>query len=291
MNIPDILSADGIHFSFEFFPPKDSGSAPALYNTVARLKDLKPDFCSVTWGAGGSSIRNSLEIVDHLQNVMSIPTVAHFTGLGMTHDTVDHMLKEFADRQIYNLLVLRGDKPHARDEGSIGGFKYASELVSYIRQSEPLIQKQFSIFVAGHPEGHPEAKSFDSYMHHLTEKIRLGADGVVTQFFFDNRDFYTFQDVLRSRGVNVPISVGVMIITKASMIQRMVELSGCSIPEGVAKAIELYEDDDESMMQWGIDFAVRQIKDLTASGVNCFHMYTLNRDYPVRQVMKGLKQI
>lgn len=289
MNISELLKKEGPHFSFEFFPPKAPTSVDLLYDTVNTLKDLKPDFCSVTWGAGGSSVRNSLDIVDHLQNHMNIPTVAHFTGLGMTRGTVDHMLHEFAVRKIYNILALRGDRPHVGDEGAPTGFKYASELVAYIRKKEAEMGEQFSIFVAGCPEGHPESKSFDEYMKHLIYKIQMGADGVVTQFFFDNHDFYRFKNILRSNEIDIPISIGIMIITKASMIQRMVQLAGCSIPKVIKDAISKYENDDDSMMRWGIDFAIQQIQDLMHSGCNCFHIYTLNKDFPIRQVMKGLK--
>jgi len=280
----------GAHISFEFFPPKDDAGIKKLYDNVRHLKRYEPDFCSVTWGAGGKALRKSFDTVSGLANGIGVTTIAHFTGLGMSYKTVDEMLEQFTQCGITNILVLRGDVPHlAEANHSSGVFRYASELVRYIRSKPQYAKGKLGIAVAGCPEGHPEAKSYEEDMDHLAHKVKEGAEAVITQFFFDNAWFYRFQDELKKRNVEVPLAVGVMLITKAKMIQKMVELSNCSVPKEVAQAIERYKDDDTSMEAWGIDYGTRQVRDLWEHGVRHFHFYTLNRRGPTEKLLLNLK--
>ncbi len=295
MLVGPILAAPGIRVSYEFFPPKDKENLPRFYEAVAELKlAFRPDFCSVTWGAGGSTVRNSIDIVSHLTHGMGLLTVAHFTCLGMTRTMADEYLERFAGTGIHNLLVLRGDKPHqeggapALAPASTDAFRYASELLTYVRSKPDCSPSELSVLVAGYPEGHPEAASAEQDWDHLALKVRQGADGIVTQFFLDNAAFYRFKDAMDKRGVRTPIAVGVMMVTKAKMIKRMIELSRCSVPADLAAAIDRYATDDASMEAFGIDYAARQVAELMDRGVQQFHFYTLNQPGPTTAVLKQL---
>jgi len=289
--ISEIYLTPGPHISFEFFPPKNEEGIEKLYANIEGLKQFQPDFCSVTWGAGGKAIRNSLATVSTIANKIGITTIAHFTGLGMTKLTVDEMLAAFVEQGIRNILVLRGDVPHEmdRDKALSGTFRYAGELVNYIRSKPECAPGKLGILVAGCPEGHPEAKSIDEDLDHLAHKVEEGAEGIVTQFFFDNRPFYRFMEQIKKRGVKVPVAVGVMLMTRANMIKKMVELSNCSVPKEVAEAIDRYRDDDASMEAWGIEYGTRQVKELWDHGHRHFHFYTLNRRGPTEKVLLNLK--
>jgi methylenetetrahydrofolate reductase (NADPH) len=300
--VGSILRKPGTHLSFEFFPPKDLENLSKIYDVAAELKSLNPDFCSVTWGAGGSTIKNSLEVVKHLTHGMGILTVAHFTGLGITRDLADEFMERFIGSGINNLLVLRGDRPHAARETAFQGgaaaptgalprdsFKYAGDLLAYIRSKPHCGPDELSLLVAGCPEGHPEAESIEKDWDHLANKVRQGADGIVTQLFFDNGAFYRFKDGLKKRRVEVPISVGVMLVTRAKMIQKIIELSKCKVPAELNAAIERFVSDDASMEAFGIDYAARQVAELHDQGVRHFHFYTLNQSGPTAAVLKQLK--
>ena len=293
--ISSVIKKPGVCVSYEFFPPKDREQLPKLYETVLELKAFhRPDFCSVTWGAGGSTVRNSIDVVSHLTHKLDLLTMAHFTGLGMTPGMVDEFLTRFEGTGIHNLLVLRGDRPHAKAgeapaAAPPGTFKYASELVRYIRSKPDRDASQLSILVAGCPEGHPEAVSTEADWDQLASKVRMGAEGIVTQLFFDNQAFYRFQDGLKQRQVDVPVAVGVMIVTKAKMIQRIIELSRCSVPAELAAGIARFESDDASMEAFGIDFAARQVGELMGRGVRNFHFYTLNQAGPTTRLLAQLK--
>lgn len=294
--VGDVLKRPGVCLSYEFFPPKDKSGTERLYEVVSELKAANhPDFCSVTWGAGGSTIRNSIEVVSHLTHGIGLLTLAHFTALGMTRTQVDEFLERFAGSGIHNLLVLRGDRPHSAVPGVVpdplpGSFRYASELVEYVRSKPDGAPDQISLLVAGCPEGHPESRSKEEDWDHLAAKVKKGADGIITQLFFDNRAFYDFKSGLAKRGVQVPVSVGVMMVTKARMVQKMIELSRCSVPKELQAAIDRFGADDASMEAFGIDYAVRQVEDLMDHGIRHFHFYTLNQAGPTIAVLKGLKR-
>lgn len=299
--VSELFGRPGVCLSYEFFPPKDKGGFLKFFDTVAELKSAcRPDFCSVTWGAGGSTIRHSLDVVSHLTHGMGLLTVAHFTGLGMTRNMADEFLLRFEGTGIHNLLVLRGDRPHgqAGDAASAAtsptnvssdGFRHASELVAYIRSKPDHGRADLAVLVAGYPEGHPESRSADADWDRLADKVRQGADGIVTQFFFENSAFFRFRDGLKSRDVKAPVAVGVMMVTKARSIRKMVELSKCAVPADLAAAIERYEQDDASMEAFGVDYAARQVSGLMDQGVNNFHIYTLNQAGPTIKLLSALK--
>jgi methylenetetrahydrofolate reductase (NADPH) len=291
-HIQNVLSQSEVRLSFEFFPTKKSEDEKALLCAVQGLQKYKPDFCSVTWGAGGSTVRNSIEISRKIVQDYGLLSLAHITGLGMTRKTVDNLLSELSQAGVRNILALRGDKPHAGDLASQNSeFIHAASLVRYIRSQGRYSEKELGILVAGCPEGHPEAKSWESDMQHLIEKVRLGVQGIVTQLCFDNTRMERFVTHLRSHDIQIPICVGIMIITHAKMIHRMAELSGCSFPEEVRRNVENYQDDNASMEAFGIDYATRQIEGLNRLGLRHFHFYTLNRQNPTERVILNLQDL
>ena len=288
--LDDILTKPGPHISFEFYPPKDDDGLNRIYKAIRNLSRFVPDFVSITWGAGGSTIRKSLEIADHVTNQIGVLCIAHFTGLGMKKKDVDELLRELKKRRVNNILVLRGDIPHNmdREEAFHDGFEYASELVKYIRSKPKNDKKYLGILVAGCPEGHPEAPTLESDMNHTASKVREGAQGIVTQLFWKNDFFYRFTDEMKSRDIHVPISAGIMIMTKAKMIKKIIELSNCFVPEELNQAIKKYENDDASMEAYGIEYATRQVQDLLNHGFRRFHFYTMNRAKPVEAIILNL---
>jgi methylenetetrahydrofolate reductase (NADPH) len=293
--VGDVLRQPGTCISYEFFPPKDKSNAEKLYEVVADLKfAYHPAFCSVTWGAGGSTIRNSIDVVSHLIHGMGLLTLAHFTTLGMTRAQADEFLMKFSGTGIHNLLVLRGDRPHGQADATAAapqdGFRYASELLEYVRSKPDGGKSDISLLVAGCPEGHPESPTMAKDWDHLAQKVKKGADGIITQLFFNNQAFYVFREGLSERGVDVPVSVGVMMVTKARMIQKMIELARCTVPTDLAAAIDKYGSDDASMESFGVDYAVRQVEDLMSHGVRHFHFYTLNQAGPTKAVLSQLKK-
>ncbi|MFT5206579.1 MAG: methylenetetrahydrofolate reductase (NADPH) [Candidatus Omnitrophota bacterium] len=294
-HIADILNSKETIISYEFFPPKTEPKLSELYTTIAELcANYKPQFCSITWGAGGSTVTNSFDAVNHIQTALGQTCIAHFTGLGMSPDIVNDYIEKFTSAGIRNILALRGDKPHTSERMAqlpANGFKFASELVQHIRSSPKGGGDHLGLLVAGCPEGHPESKSLAIDMDHLAVKVKLGADGIITQFFFDNNSYDIFTNHLNSRNVHVPISVGIMPITKAKMVKRMVEMSGCSIPEPVQSAIVRYDSDNLSMEAWGIDYAIRQVEDLFKRGAKNFHFYTLNQFGPTSKIINALSFI
>ncbi len=291
-HISEILASTNPVISYEFFPPKNNIKLNELYETISDLcSNYKPNFCSVTWGAGGSTVQNSFEAVNYIQNHLNQVTIAHFTGLGMSPDTVNDYIEKFTTAGIRNILALRGDKPHTTEEVAqlpSNGFKYASELVAHIRLQPKGKANSLGVLVAGCPEGHPESVNIDKDMDFLANKVELGADGIITQFFFDNLAYDKFMNHLNQRNIKVPVSIGIMPITKASMINRMVTMSGCTIPKSVQNAIIRYESDNLSMEAWGIDFATRQLEELHQKGAKNFHFYTLNQYGPTAKIINAL---
>ncbi|MCP4756265.1 MAG: methylenetetrahydrofolate reductase [NAD(P)H] [Proteobacteria bacterium] len=275
------------HVSFEFFPPKTSQGIRRIYQSIASLKSMNPDFFSVTYGAGGSTAEKSLEIASALTNLAQVTCVAHLTCVGMDRDQVGKLLESLEFHGVTNVLALRGDPP-AGDSGFVkpeNGFAYANELVKFIRK-----RSSVGILVAGYPEGHKENPSKEDDFRHLLEKIESGADAVVTQLFFDNAYFNEFADKLEKEGVTVPILAGIFPISNAKQIIRLTELSGATIPTELRKGLEKYADSPTDMEKFGTDFAVKQVKELLDGGTKCFHFYTMNRDRQTRNILFQLKE-
>ena len=273
--------------SFEFFPPKtDEGDRTLLEKTIPALKETHPDYCSVTFGAGGSTRTKTLRIVDRIQKEHGLTAVAHLTCVCSTKEEIQSLLGEIRTLGIRNVLALRGDPPGGGEfKVTPGGFEFSNQLVEFIRQFN-----HFSIGVAGFPEGHiacKEGKTVD--WQHLKTKIDAGADFVLTQLFFDNADFYEFRDHLtRKLGVTVPIVPGIVPILSSSQIKRFTALCGARIPNPLAARLEELGDNDAATVDFGIEYATKQCEDLLRNGAPGIHFYTLNKANSTVRVLKNL---
>jgi methylenetetrahydrofolate reductase (NADPH) len=277
--------------SFEFFPPKtEEGDRALLEKTIPALMRLKPDFCSVTYGAGGGTREKTLMIVDRIQREHGLTTVLHLTCVNATIEQVGEVIGQARGLGVKNILALRGDPPGGNGvfQKTEGGFEFSHQLVSYIRELGG-----FSIGTAGFPEGHiacKEGKHVD--WQRLKNKIDCGADFVVTQLFFDNADFFEFRDhLVKKLGVKVPIFPGILPVQSASQTKRITTLCGAKIPAPMLADLEKFADDDAGAMQFGIDYATRQCAELLRAGVPGLHIYTLNKAHPTTQVLKNLRLV
>jgi len=273
--------------SFEFFPTKtEEGERVLLEKTIPTLMQLKPDFCSVTFGAGGSTRDKTLMIVDRIQGQHGLTAMAHLTCVNATKEEIRGYLTEARARGIKNILALRGDPPGGEGEFKIteGGFEFSYQLVEFIRQAGG-----FSIGVAGFPEGHVACKE-GKYVdwHRLKNKIDHGADFLITQLFFDNRDYLEFRDYLTKLGVTVPLVPGIISILSTAQIKRFVALCGAGLPKTLVTELEKRGDDDEAVTQFGINYATRQCQELLRQGVPGIHFYTLNKARSTTAILKNL---
>ena len=273
--------------SFEFFPTKTpEGERTLLEKTIPALGQLKPDFCSVTYGAGGSTREKTLTIVHRIQRDQGLTAMAHVTCVNATREETAQVLEHARGLGISNILALRGDPPGGVGEfqKTEGGFEFSYELVRFIRE-----MNTFSIGVAGFPEGHiaqTEGKYTD--WRHLKHKIDQGADFVITQLFFNNRDYFEFRDYLTALGVKVPLVPGIIPILSAAQIKRFVALCGADLPTRLVSELDTRGDDDEAVSQFGIDYATAQCEELLREGVPGLHFYTLNKAKSTTAIVRNL---
>lgn len=271
--------------SFEFFPTKtEDGERALLERTIPALKQLNPDFCSVTYGAGGGTRTKTLSIVDGIQRTQQIPTMAHLTCVNATREETRSVLEQAVGLGIRNILALRGDPPSGSEFAPIDdGFEYSYQLVRFIREAG-----DFSVGVAGFPEGHIACKEGrDVDWQRLKHKIDHGAHFVITQLFFRNSDYLKFRDHLGALGASVPIIPGILPILSASQIKRFVALCGAELPGDVLSALEKCANDDE-VAEFGIEYATKQCAELLSEGAPGLHFYTLNKARSVTQVITNL---
>lgn len=273
--------------SFEFFPPKtEEGDRNLLEKTLPALLATKPDYCSVTYGAGGSTREKTLMIVDRIQRQHGLTAVAHLTCVSATQEQIGDLLGQIKALGAKNVLALRGDPPGGGEfQVTPGGFEYSSQLVHYIREHGDLC-----IGVAGFPEGHiacKEGKYAD--WKHLQGKVNAGADFILTQLFFDNADFLEFRDHLVSKlGVKVPIVPGIVSILSGTQIKRFTAMCGARIPAKLAEKLDALGDDDAATAEFGIEYATRQCEELLRAGVPGIHFYTLNKAPATVRILKNL---
>ena len=273
--------------SFEFFPPKtEEGDRTLFEKTIPALLKTRPDYCSVTYGAGGSTREKTLMIVDRIRREHGLAAVAHLTCVSATQEEIRTLLSQIRALGVKNVLALRGDPPGGGEfQATPGGFEFSSQLVRFIRE-----QGDFCVGVAGFPEGHiacKEGKHAD--WRHLSRKIEVGADFVLTQLFFDNADFYEFRDQLvRTHGVQVPLVPGIVSILSASQIKRFTAMCGARIPAPLAARLDALAHDDAAAAEFGIEYASQQCADLIRNGVPGIHFYTLNKAASTVRVLKNL---
>lgn len=272
-------------FSFEVFPPKRTSPIETIYNTLAELKNLKPDFISVTYGAGGSSISSSTcQIASAIKRNYGIEPVAHLPCINFTKDEILRNLENFHKNDIENILALRGDiNPDIPPKND---FKYASELVEFIKENG-----DFHILGACYPECHFEAVDFDTDIKNLKTKVDAGAEHLISQVFFDNNLFYSFLEKARKAKIKVPIEAGVMPVVNKKQIERMVSLCGASLPAKFTKMMQRYENHPDALRDAGIAYAVNQIVDLISNGVDGIHLYTMNNPYVAKRISDAVSGV
>lgn len=284
MKTSDLFGKGRTVFSFEVFPPKRDDPVAGIYSTVERLKDLSPDFISVTYGAGGT--KNSevtLAIASEIKR-SGVESVMHLPCVGMTRADAEDCIARIRDAGIQNILALRGDLPEGMTER--GDFPHASDLIEFIKQ-----HGDFNILAACYPEGHPESPSVTEDILNLRKKTDAGACQLVTQLFFDNEFFYRFVERCRIAGITVPVSAGIMPVVNKKQIERIVSLCGATLPKKFTDMMTRYEDNPDALRDAGIAYAVDQIVDLVSHGVEGIHLYTMNRPYVAERISAAVKNI
>ncbi len=283
----EALAAKRPVISLEFFPTKtEEGERNLFEKTIPALCQLKPDYCSVTYGAGGSTRDKTLKIVDRIQRDHQLPTMAHLTCVNATKDEIANVLEQARALGIKNILALRGDPPPGTGEftKTEGGFEFSYQLVKFIREIGG-----FSIGTAGFPEGHiacREGKVVD--WERLKAKIDCGADFVLTQLFFDNDDFFEFRDYLKKLGVTIPIVPGILAIQSAAQIKKFTALCGAKLPAKLLSRLDELGEDEAAVSEFGIQYATCQCDELLQRGVPGLHFYTLNKSGPTTKILKNL---
>lgn len=285
MKIKEIFDSRKVSFSFEVFPPKATSPVSTIYNTLEELKDLNPDFISVTYGAGGSLTGNrTLELSSLVKEKYNIEALAHLTCIGATKEEIRYILEEFKKHNIENILALRGDIKAG--ENVSGDFKYASDLIEFIKNNG-----DFNIAAACYPEGHVKGRDLEEDIKHLKLKEEAGASHFISQLFFDNNHFYNFLEKKGKYNIKSPIEAGIMPVINKKQIERIVSLCGVEIPHKFIKIMERYEHDKDALRDAGIAYAVEQIVDLISTGVDGIHLYTMNNPYVARNITKSISSI
>jgi methylenetetrahydrofolate reductase (NADPH) len=273
--------------SLEFFPPKtDEGDRALLEKNIPALMQTRPDYCSVTYGAGGSTREKTLMIVDRIQREHRLTALAHLTCVNHTREQIAALLKKIQATGCNNILALRGDPPEGGEfRPTPGGFEYSSQLVKFIRE-----QGGFGIGVAGFPEGHLACKpGKHADWGHLKEKVEAGADFVLTQLFFDNADYFEFRDHVAGKlGVRAPLVPGVIAILSATQIKKFTQLCGARIPAALGARLDALGADDAAAAEFGIEYATKQCEELLRAGAPGLHFYTLNKAASTVRVLKNL---
>ncbi|MCD9121864.1 methylenetetrahydrofolate reductase [NAD(P)H] [Cupriavidus sp. UGS-1] len=271
------------YYSFEFFPPKTPEGREKLRNTRAQLAPLGPKYISVTFGAGGTTQQGSLDAVLEIQRD-GIDAAPHLSCVGSTREGIREILRTYRDNGIRHIVALRGDMPSGM--GEIGEFRYANELVEFIRAETG---DWFQIEVAAYPEYHPQARSPRHDLENFVRKVKAGADSAITQYFFNADAYFRFVDDVRALGVDVPIVPGIMPITNYSQLMRFSEMCGAEVPRWVAKRLESFGDDREAIRAFGLDVVTALCERLLAGGVPGLHFYTLNAAGATKAIWQRLK--
>ncbi len=273
-------------FSFEFFPPKNEEGVEQLFVTVEHLARYEPAFVSVTYGAGGSTRKLTVELVQRIQREAGIEAMAHLTCVGATRDEIAQVLDQLRQGGIDNVLPLRGDPPkgETRFVATAGGFAYASELVQFIRA-----RYGFCLAGACYPEKHPEALDLDTDMANLKTKVDAGVDFLITQLFYDNRDYFAFVERARTQGIDRFIVPGIMPIENVAQIKRITAMCGAHIPAELLARLEAAAADPAAARAIGIEHATNQCRELLERGAPGIHFYTLNRSHATVEILESIR--
>ncbi len=287
MKIIDKFGKNKVVFSLEVFPPKKfSENIDTVYETLSQLTDINPDYISVTYSAGGGgNAEHCSKIASIIKNMHNVEPVAHLTCLTNNQSDIDNALDEFTTAGVENILALRGD--HNPNMLPKDDFTYASDLIKYIKSKFP----QMGVSGACYPEVHMESDNEIDDILNLRKKVDSGAEFLVSQLFFDNDAFYRFMERAKIAGINVPIQAGIMPVTNSKQIEKMVSMCGASLPRKFSMMMQKYGDNPEAMRDAGIAYAVNQIVDLIANGVEGIHLYTMNNPYVATKIAESIKTL
>ncbi|MCM1058140.1 MAG: methylenetetrahydrofolate reductase [NAD(P)H] [Firmicutes bacterium] len=271
--------------SFEVFPPKKDGEFEKAFEVLDALGALSPDFISVTYGAGGSRSGQTTEIASYIQNKLGIDAVAHMTCVGSRREQLLNVYGELKKHNVKYVLALRGDRPRDMTDEQFAArdFAHASDMMTFLRE-----QTDLTLAGACYPEKHFEAFSMESDLSNLRRKQEAGAKFFISQLFFDNDFYYSFLEKAAKKGITVPICAGVMPITSSKQIGTTITLAGSSVPKALADIIASHGDNPEEMRKAGIDYAIRQIRDLQENGVNDIHLYTMNKPKVAKEIAEAI---
>ncbi len=273
-------------FSLEVFPPKKDEEFASAYEVLNRMAQLQPAFISVTYGAGGSRSKKTIDIASYIQNTLHIPALAHMTCVGSKKEDLLKVYGELKAANVTKVLALRGDRPKdmTDEQYEARDFAHANDMIAFLKEHTDL-----QIAGACYPEKHPESFSLEADLQYLKKKQDAGAEFFISQMFFDNDDFYVFRDRAIQKGITLPIHAGIMPITSAKQIGTTISLSGSSIPKALADIIAKYSDDPEDMRKAGIDYCIRQILDLKQIGVDGIHLYSMNKPKTTAEIMAAIR--
>lgn len=286
MRIAELLKQDQVTISCELFPPKQGAQLENYKKIVKEVADLRPSFISVTYGATGGTSDYTVELANEICNVNRVPALAHLTCASSTKEKVAQVIGELKEKRIENILALRGDIPEHAEFPLPDQYHHASELIADIKS-----QGDFCIGGACYPEGHPEVETIWKDLDHLKEKVEAGCEFLTTQMFFDNNIFYNFMYKALRKGIHVPIIAGIMPVTNAAQIKRIVSLSGNLVPARFLAIVDRFGDSPAAMKQAGIAYATEQIVDLIANGVSHIHIYTMNKPDVAGAIFENLSEI
>ncbi|MCZ2153604.1 MAG: methylenetetrahydrofolate reductase [NAD(P)H] [Bryobacterales bacterium] len=289
MRIRELLATGNPSFSFEFFPPKTEQGGANLLEAIESLRELRPTYVSVTYGAGGSTRDLTISLVQRIKERFGIETMAHLTCVGAHRDEISATLTRFRDSGVENVLALRGDPPkgQTRFEKVEGGFGYASELTTFIREGS----WDFCVAGACYPEGHTEAECLNADIANLKRKVEAGAEFLVSQLFFDNERYYDFVRRARAAGIGVPIIPGIMPITNVDQVERFTKMCGATIPSPLFEELQHLRSNPEAVLSLGVAHATAQCLDLLEHGALGIHFYTLNKSAATRTILTAIRTV
>ena len=285
MKIAELLAAKPVTLSFEVFPPKTDAAFEPIQAAVHDIARLKPDFMSVTYGAGGGTSDFTVRLASELQDVCGVTALAHLTCVSSTKEHVGRVLGELKARGIQNVLALRGDIPDGMDRSN-AVYQYAYQLIEEIHAAG-----DFCAGAACYPEGHVECDHQEEDILHLKRKVESGCDFLTTQMFFDNSVLYSFLYRILAKDIHVPVIAGVMPVTNGKQIKRICALSGTTLPARFRSILDRFGDNPAAMKQAGIAYATEQIIDLIANGVRGVHVYTMNKPDVAESILHNLSSI